>query len=146
MDFSKIIFTLLGLFIILGIFTIPILIVLFINISINPSCNCNVNTYLSNVVMYWTIFVTIYFIIYTILVSIKQNFRTLPIFNKYLGFIMVILSLLSSIYIFYLIGNLDKQKCKCLEKIKGIHNFLLVFRYFIIVFLCLFVLYGFQNI
>jgi len=146
MDVSKIIFTILGLCIILGIFSIPILIVIYINLVTQPHCQCNINEYVSNIVSYWTIFVTLYFIIYTILVSIKQDFRNLQIFNKYLAFVMIILSLLSSIYIFYLIGNLDKQNCKCLEKMKGIHNFLLVFRYFIIIFVCLFVIYGIQNI
>lgn len=146
MDIGNIIFKLLGIFLVFCIFTIPVIIVFYLQFMKNESCKCNINKYLSNIVIYWTIFITLYFIFYTILISINKDFRSLLIYNKYLGLILIILSLFTSIYLFYLIGNLQQQQCLCIQKIEKIHKFLVIFRYFIIFFVSLIIFWSFKQI
>jgi hypothetical protein len=126
-----------GILLIVGCYSIPVFIIIYIYELNLPSCDCKTNKYLNRFIQYWTLFITLYFIIHTILVSIKKELNKLVIFNKYIVFVLSLVSILSSILLFNLVSKIDNQNCICRDKVKKIHSFLYTFRYFILVFLAL---------
>lgn len=140
MNTLELFWTIIGLLIVLCIFSIPVFIIIYIYKLNLPNCDCKSNKYLNNFIQYWTLFISLYFIIYTILVSIKNELKKLFIFNVYIVFILVLLSTLSSILLFNLVGKIDNQNCVCRDKVKKIHSFLYTFRYFILVFQALIII------
>lgn len=126
--------SIIGILIVVSIFSIPVFIIIYIYELNKPDCDCKSNKYLNHFIQYWTLFISLYFIFYTILVSIKNELKKLVIFNIYIVLVLVLLSVLSSILLFNLVGNIDNQSCICRDKVKKIHSFLYTFRYFILAF------------
>ncbi len=146
MNKLELFWTIIGILMVLGVFSIPVIIIIYIYTFHQSTCDCKINKYISHFIQYWTLFISIYFIIYTILVTIKKELKKLVIFNLYLVLVLVILSILSSILLFIFVGKIDNQNCICKDKINKIHSFLYTFRYFILVFQALILLVTIKSL